>query len=794
MWERCEKYFGIARNAIRAIFRWFLAKGKPIYVKLFRWFLFFILMVLFYVVAVEVNLCNLFGYSPSIRELKNPRQYVASEVYASDGRMIGKFFYENRTPIEYEDLSPLLINTLIATEDSRFYDHHGIDFKALLPVIKDMFHGNPRGGSTITQQLVKNLFKTRKQDHGLLGKIPGVRMFVVKSKEWISAVKIEMHFNKKELLTLYFNAVDFGSNSYGIKAAAKTFYNKEPKDLNANECAVLIGMLKAPTAYSPVLNPERSLGRRNVVLSIMKRDHVISKEEYEQVVAEPISLQYKVESPIEGIANYFRQAVYSYLKPWLKEQKLDIYADGLKIYTTLDYDMQVYAEEAMRQNMKRVQKQFDAHWRNQNPWIDGNKKEIPNFLEKVVRQSWYYSRLKAKYNGNQDSIDYYINEKRPQKLFSWKGDIDTVCSFVEATNFLKRLLHSGMVAIEPETGAIKAYVGGLDYNHFKYDNVRSMRQPGSSFKTFVYTAAMANGWSPCDSLYDMPITINYVEKGEKKSWVPRNADRTYVNGNVGLKYAFAHSLNTISVQLTQNIGVENVIDQAHKMGIKSPLDTVPSICLGSSDVTLLELTDAYCPILNSGYRVEPMYVTRIEDNEGNVIKTFEPEREKVLDSVTVFLMQQMFIASLREPYGTTQNLYSYNLFKQETDFGGKTGTSSNYSDGWFVGVTPHLVVGSWVGAEERCVHFRTSSLGEGGKTALPLFGLFMEKVINDSCFAQYRGRFPRYLKGLKNRPYSCYTVYVPKIDSTKVDSLGQHTDGVDDEQEPRKTIEYEEKH
>ncbi|MBQ3676252.1 MAG: transglycosylase domain-containing protein [Bacteroidales bacterium] len=786
MWELCKKYGKKAWTVVCAFFRWFLAKGKPLYVRCFRWFLFCLLVAFCYVAAVEVNLFNLFGYSPSIRELKNPQQCVASEVYADDGRLIGKFFYENRTPVTYEDLSPLLINTLIATEDTRFYEHHGIDFKALLPVIKDMLKGNPRGGSTISQQLVKNLFKTRKQDHGLLGKIPGVKMFVIKSKEWISAVRIEMHFTKEELLTLYFNTVDFGSNSYGIKAAAKTFYNKEPKDLDANECSVLIGMLKAPTAYSPVLNPDRSLGRRNVVLGIMKREGVISHALYDSVVVQPITLHYKVESPIEGIGNYFRQAVYAYLKPWLKENELDIFADGLKIYTTLNYDMQVYAEEAMTQNMKRVQKQFDAHWKNQNPWIDGNKKEIPNFLENVIRKSWYYSRLSAKYKGNQDSIDYYINERRAQKLFSWKGDIDTVCSFVEATNYLKRLLHSGLVAIEPETGAIKAYVGGLDYNHFKYDNVRSMRQPGSSFKTFVYTAAMANGWSPCDSLSDMPITINYVEKGEKKSWVPRNADRTYVNGNVGLKYAFAHSLNTISVQLTQKIGVETVINQAHQMGIKSPLDTVPSICLGSSDVTLLELTDAYCPILNSGYRVEPMFVTRIEDKDGNVLKTFEPMREKVLDSVTVFLMQQMFIASLREPYGTTQNLFSYKLFAHDTDFGGKTGTSSNYSDGWFVGVTPHLVVGSWVGAEERCVHFRTSSLGEGGRTALPMYGLFMEKVINDSAFAQYRGRFPRHLKGLKNRPYSCYTVYVPKNDSTSVDSLGGNTDGVDEEVPPLK--------
>lgn len=774
-WKNCMRAIW---KGFTSIFRWFFAVGKPIYVKAYRWLLFVIFLFFLYVLAVEINFCNLFGYSPSMGDLKNPTQCVASEVYARDGRLLGKFFYENRTPVKYEDLPPVLIKTLIATEDTRFYKHHGIDFRALLPVLKDMINGNPRGGSTITQQLVKNLFKTRKQDHGLLGKIPGVKMFVIKSKEWISAVRIEMNFSKEELLTLYFNTVDFGSNSYGIMAASKTYFNKLPKDLTENECAVLVGMLKAPTAYSPVLNPERSLGRRNVVLSIMKRDTVISATQYDSLVAQPIQLQYKVETPSEGIANYFRQAVYAYLKPWLKENDIDIFSDGLKIYTTLDYDMQLYAEDAVSQNMKRVQKQFDAHWKGENPWIDGNKKEIPNFIDKVVRQSWYYSRLSAKYNGNKDSINYYIHKKRPQKLFSWNGDIDTVCSFVEATNYLKRLLHSGMVAIEPETGAIRAYVGGLNFDNFKYDNVRSMRQPGSSFKTLVYTAAMENGWSPCDSLVDAPMTIRYVEKGEKKTWVPRNADRTYVGGNVGLKYAFAHSLNTISVQLTQKIGVEKVIEVAHKMGIKSPLDTVPSICLGSSDVSLLELTDSYCPLLNNGYRVEPMFVTKIEDHEGNVLKTFEPEREKVLDSVTVFLMQQMFIASLREPYGTTQNLFSYKLFNYDTDFGGKTGTSSNYSDGWFVGVSPHLVVGTWVGAEERCVHFRTSALGEGGKTALPTFGLFMEKVIADPNYSCYRDRFPRHMRGLSNRPYSCQTPYVPKTEDA--DSLG-HTDGVDDD-------------
>ncbi len=772
VWGDKIKYF------LKQLWVFYRAKDKIWYEKIMHWSAFAFSIVIVYIIAVELNFLWLFGYTPNLSEINNPNQYVASEMYASNGKLLGKFFYENRTPVEYKELSPLLIKTLIATEDARFYQHSGIDFRALPPVIMDAIKGNPRGGSTLTQQLVKNLFKTRNRNHGLLGKIPFLKIFIVKSKEWIGAVKIELFFSKEDIITSYLNTVDFGSNAYGIKTAAKTYFNTTPMRLKPEQCAVLVGMLKAPTAYSPILNKERSTMRRNVVLGIMKRDNIITAKEYDTYTKKPIVLQYKVEKNVHGIANYFRRAVFEYLKPWLKENDLDLYADGLKIYTTLDYTMQVYAEEAVAQNMKRVQRQFDNHWRGQNPWIDKNKVEIPNFIESVVKNSWFYYKLDSRFKGNQDSIQYYLHKKEPMKLFSWNGPIDTVCSFVEATNYLKRLLHSGFVAMDPETGAVKAYVGGIDFNHFQHDNVKSMRQPGSTFKSIVYTTAIDKGMSPCDSIPDVPQVIKYMEKGEEKVWTPQNSDRKFVGGNVALKYAFAHSLNTISVQLTQKFGIETVIDYAHKLGIEAPLDTVPSVCLGSSDVTLLELTTSYCPFLNGGYRVTPMFVTRIEDKDGKILAEFKPEKEKILNEETVFLMQQMFLASLSEPYGTTQNLFSYDLFKYKTDFGGKTGTSSNYSDGWFIGVSPKLVAGTWVGAEERCVHFRSSHMGEGGKTALPTFGLFMEKVMRDTAYDYLRGMFPRHLKGLKNRPYSCYTKYVPRdtldtldIEEMELDSL-----------------------
>jgi len=761
----------VAKNIWHAIKKgvaFIRCKGKPWYGKIVRISIVLILIPFLYVFSMKHNVFGLFGYSPTMQELQNPEQNIASELFASQGEYLGRFFYENRSIATYDELPQLLLRTLIATEDARFYLHKGVDFKSMPSLFMEAIRGNPRGGSTITQQLVKNLYKTRKRKQGALEKIPYVGMAIIKTKEWISALQIEQYFSKEEILVLYLNTVDFGSNAHGIKTAAQTFFNKTPLELTIPECALLVGILNAPSAYSPIRNPEQALWRRNVVLKVMNRDAIINTDEYEQYKQMPIELTYKVETPYDGLANYFKQAVREQIQPWLEKNNYNIYTDGLKIHTTLDYGLQIYAENAIVKHMKYLQKIFYEHWEGKNPWTHKKHEEIHDFIETVVKQSWYYAELQKKYS-NKDSIAYYLNKKEPRKLFSWNGTIDTVCSFIEATNYLKRLLHAGFFVIEPQTGAVKAYVGGIDYNHFKFDYCKAKRQPGSTFKAFVYGAAIEQGWAPCDSLPDSRFAVHYTEHGENKVWYPRNASWEYVDSNVTLKYGFAQSLNTISVRLTQAIGVETIITFAHKLGIESPLDTVPSICLGTSEMTLQELTTAYCPFVNGGYKVQPLFVTRIEDYEGNILAEFTPQKQKVISKETVFLMQQMFLGSLTEPYGTTQALYGYNIFQgNKIDFGGKTGTSSNYSDGWFVGVSPKLIAGAWVGAEERSVHFRTSKLGEGGKTALPIFGLFMEQVMQDNSYSYLHEKFPRSHYSI-TRPYNCKTPFVAR-DTIKTDT------------------------
>ncbi len=762
-----KKILSYIALVLLAPFRFVIAKNKRWYVKIFRWLVSLFVLFVFYIFAVTINLFCLFGYTPSFEDIKNPKQNIATEIYASNNEYLGRYFYENRSPVTFEELPKTLIKTLVAVEDFRFYRHMGIDFKAIPSVISDVAKGKRRGGSTITQQLVKNLYKTRQQDHGYLGNIPFFRMFVIKTKEWISAIKIELFFSKNEILVHYLNTVDFGSNAYGIKTAAKTYFNKLPMDLYPIECATLVGMLKAPSAYNPVLNPENAVERRNVVLDVMCDHYIISPYEKEMFSNFPIELSYSVEKTNDGIANYYRRKVIKELKPWLEANNYDIYADGLKIYTSLDFSMQKYAEEAVAENSARLQRLFYKHCKTVAPWVDSKKKEIPNFINTVVEKSWYYSELSAKYNGNKDSINYYLHKQEERTLFSWQGEIDTVCSFVEATDYLKRLLHAGFVALDPQTGSVKAYVGGIDYNHFKHDKVTAKRQPGSCFKPFVYACAMENGYTPCDSIPDVPITINYVEKGENKTWSPRNANWKNVGGNVPLKYALAHSLNTVTAQLSQKLTTEKIIEFAYRMGVESSLDTVPALCLGSSEMNLLELTNAYSPFINGGYKVEPFFVTRIEDNNGNLLAEFLPKKEKVLNDTVVFFMQQLFLNNVEEDSSTTQALFSFDIFKYKTDFTGKTGTSSNYSDGWFVGVSPKIVAGSWVGAEERSVHFRTSATGEGNKTALPAYGIFMEKLMQDTAFAYLQAKFDRKMAGINGR-FGCK---VKKVQIAVVDTL-----------------------
>ena len=749
-------------------------KGLAWYLKIPNVVITTIVLFLLYLFIVDINFLWLFGKSPGMRSISNPEQSVASVIYTADGEVLGKYFRENRTPVTYEEISPKLIRTLISTEDERFYQHFGIDFKGIFAALKDMTRGRSRGASTITQQLVKNMYKTRNQySTGLFGYIPGVKLIISKTKEWTTAVKIEMFFSKKEILTKYLNTVDFGSNAYGIHTAAKTFFNTTPAKLNYEQSATLVGLLKATTSYSPIAHPQRSMVRRNVVLDNLAKLKVINRAECDSLKEIPIRLNYSIEQSYDGDALHFRAYLEKYLQKWEEENGYDIYSDGLKIYVTIDSRMQKYAEEALHKQMRSLQRKFDDHWRGQNPWQDENHKEIPNFVEDIAHRTKAYASLVAKYKKDYpDSITYYLNKPHKVKVFDYdRGEKEMTMSIMDSIRYMNRFMHSSFVAMEPETGNVKAWVGDIDFKFWQYDKVaQSKRQPGSTFKLFDYTAAFLQGMSPCDMMTDKPVSWNYKEGGGDKTWTPRNANGYSIGYAVSLKNAFAQSINTIAVQVAQQVGIPEIIKCAYLLGIRTPLEDKPSTCLGSSDVSLLELVNSYATVINEGMYHDPLFITRIEDKDGTVVYEKKTEQKRVIPYEVSWLMTEMLKGGMTEPGGTSRALWSWDLFHYNTDFGGKTGTSSNHSDAWFVGVSPKLVGGAWVGGEQRCVHFRTGELGQGSRTALPIFGMFMEKVLKDPKLTQYRGKFPTKPKEPISRNYTCVTHL--RVDTTATDSSG----------------------
>ena len=757
-------------------------RGLVWYKKMANIFITSIVLFMLYLFLVDINFLWLFGKSPGLSSISNPTQSEASIIYTADGKILGKYFRENRTPVKFEEISPKLIKTLITTEDERFYHHFGIDIQGVFAAIKDMTKGKGRGASTITQQLVKNMYKTRNlYSTGLFGYIPGVKLLIMKTKEWTTAVKIEMFYNKNEILTMYFNTVDFGSNAFGIHTAAKTFFNTTPDKLNYEQSATLVGLLKATSSYSPIAHPKRSKERRNVVLENLFLHKVITLRECDSLKNIPIRLNFSIEQTIDGDALHFRAYLEKYLQDWENENGYDIYSDGLKIYVTIDSRMQKYAEEALHKQMRNIQNKFDNHWRGQNPWQDENHKEIVNFVEDIARRTKAYAALAAKYKDQPDSITYYLNKPHKVKVFDYdKGEKTMDLSIMDSIRYMNRFMHSSFVAMEPETGNVKAWVGDIDFKFWQYDKVaQSKRQPGSTFKLFDYTAAMIQGMSPCDKMTDKAVTWTYKEGSGEKSWNPRNANGYSLGYEVSLKNAFAQSINTIAVQVAQIVGIPEIIKCAYLLGIKTPLENKPSTCLGSSDVSLLELVNSYSTIVNEGNYHDPIMVSRIEDNEGNIIYEKKTVQKRVVSYEVSWLMTEMLKGGMTEPGGTSKALWSWDLFHYNTDFGGKTGTSSNHSDAWFVGVTPKLVGGAWVGGEQRCVHFRTGELGQGSRTALPIFGMFMEKVLKDESLTRYRGKFPTKPKEDISRNYSCVTHL--RVDSTALDSTAFTPDEATDE-------------
>lgn len=720
---------------------------------------------------IDINFLWLFGKSPGLYAISNPEQNNASEIISADGKVIGKYFTENRMPVEYNEISPIIIETLVATEDERFYEHFGVDVKGLFGAVKDMMKGDARGASTITQQLVKNMHKTRDQySTGLFGYIPGVKLLIMKLKEWISAIKIEMLYSKQEILTMYFNTVDFGSNSFGVRTAARTYFKVSPSELNYEQSAVLIGLLKATTTYNPKTNPNNSKERRNVVLQNLVTHQIISQTVCDSLKELPIKLNYSVEQSYDGEALHFRAYLAKYLKDWQEENDYNIYTDGLKIHVTIDSRMQKYADEAVQKQMYTIQRRFFSHWQGENPWQDENHKEIKNFIEDIAKKTTAYAYLNEKYNGNADSINKYLNIPNKTKVFDYKlGEKDTTLSIMDSIRYMNHFMHTGFVVMEPNTRYVKAWVGDINFKYWQYDKVaQSKRQPGSTFKLFDYTAAIMNGKAPCDIVIDRPITWKYMEKGKPKSWSPQNTDWNFLPYPMSLKHAFARSINSVAVQVSQEVGIAEVIKYAHLLGIKTPLEDKPSTCLGSSDVSLLELVNSYGTVINEGLYQEPIVVLRIEDKDGNVIYEPKSEQKRVIPYEAAWLMTEMLKGGMTEPGGTTQALWEWDLFKYNTNFGGKTGTSSNHSDAWFVGVTKNLIGGAWVGGEHRSIHFRSGELGEGSRTALPIFALFMEKVLKDKSLQYYQGKFPTKPKEKIAKSYSCHT-YIPK-DTSLVDS------------------------
>ena len=745
-------------------------RNKPL-----RYIAIFVYFIILLFCAIEINFLNLFGYSPDRKDIQMPTLNVASELYTADGKLLGKYFKENRNPISYEEISEPLKNALVATEDIRFFKHNGVDFIAVFSSIFSTVTGDRRGASTITQQLAKNLYQTRyNKSAGLLGKVPGVRMVIIKLKEWMTAYKLEAKYSKEEIITMYLNTVSFGNNTYGIKIASTHYFDTEPQDLNVPQSALLVGMLKGTTLYNPIRNPNNSKERRNVVLSQMQKAGYITEEEQKKWQETDINLSVRETREESSEDSYIRAAVLRFLKGWSEESGYDIYEDGLKIYTTIDSRMQQYAEEVVAEHMKILQNRFRNVWGNDLPWRDSKGNVIEGFLETLATKTPMYEFLKGKYGTNSDSIDYFLHQKKEMEVFTWNGMEKVNYSTMDSLAHYAKLINTGMMSMDPFSGEIKVWVGGINHRYYKFDHVdQARRQAGSTFKPFAYLAAIESGMSPCDTFTDRPVQIRYTENGEEKLWEPKNADWNFSGRQMSLRWAMGRSINSITAQITEEVGWDKVVETAHRLGIESPLESVPSVSLGPNDVSVFEMVKAYSTFLNEGKLIDPILVTTIKDRDGKVIAEFKPKEKEVLSKENAWLMLYMLRGTMEEPGGTSQALWEWDLWKKNNQIAGKTGTSSDYVDGWYMGMTNNLVTGVWVGNDERSIHFKSSSTGEGAHTALPIFGKFMEKLYQDKDSGYTFGPFPDPTVKI-NKTYYCPS---PRIVVQSVpDSLEVETD------------------
>jgi penicillin-binding protein 1A len=716
------------------------------------WVAFVTLMIVppLYVYTVSINLFGLFGGMPRYTAIENPENDLSSELISADGVSLGRYFRYNRSQVTYHQLSPHLVNTLILSEDHRFYGHAGMDFWAYPRVFWGLItFRNAGGGSTITQQLAKNLYTLNRDLDGHLSSL-GIypRRIIQKTKEWIISIQLEKNFTKEEIITMYLNTSFFGSNAYGIKVASETYFNKQPADLGILESAVLVGLLQNPSLYNPYYRPGNAFRKRNQVLyKLYKHKYLKTREEYDSLKTVLIALEYSVENQNEGLAPYFRTILRQKLLAWSRANGYDLFEAGLKIYTTIDSRMQKHAEKSVNENMAALQKEFEAQWneRHSEPWVDEGGYEIQDFIERKIRRISLYDKLVEKYSEYPDSVDIVLNLKKPMRVFSWTGERDTLFSSMDSLRYYNRFLQAGMMAMDAQTGEVKAWVGGIRHKYFKYDHVKTgSRQAGSIFKPFVYGKAIEEGYSPCFKLLDVSPVISLPDG---TLWQPPNAEGDLGSGEeLTLRQALARSKNTISVQLIDLIRAVNVVEFAHRLGISTHLDPVPSLALGTSNVSLYEIVAAYSSFVNLGIYTEPYFITRIEDKHGNVIETFIPQTRQVMDEKSAYKMVYMLRGGVEEEGGTSVGIDPF--LKLDNEIGGKTGTTDNASDGWYVGITNNLVAGVWVGGDEPAIHFPSWVFGAGGKTARPIWQDFMMDVYEDPSIGYGKGTFNRPTDGL----------------------------------------------
>jgi len=690
---------------------------------------------------VNLTSIGVFGDLPTFDQLENPKNSLATEIISEDGVLLGTYFKENRSNAKYKEFPENLIRAFISTEDIRFREHSGIDGRALLRAIVGVIMGNSSSGgaSTITQQLAKMLF-TQQPSSGM------VRV-MQKLKEWIIAAQLEKRYTKDEILTMYLNRFDWVNNAVGIKSASRVYFNKEPIDLNVEESAMLVGMLKNPSLYNPIRRKELTESRRNIVLYQMNKYEFIPDSLYDTLKKQAIILDFKKASHNEGLAPYFREYLRGELKKWCASHlkpdgsPYSLYTDGLRIYTTINSRLQQFAEEGMKTHISSLQKDFYKHWKGYTkaPYPDDFEwEQINEIIDQGMRRSERHRKLK-KAGKPDEEIKRIFKKKVPMTLFSWDGEIDTVLSPRDSIWYNKYFLHSGMMSMDPKTGHVKAYVGGINHKYFKYDHVKiGKRQVGSTFKPFVYALAIQEGYSPCYEVSNVPIVFDKKKWGLKKDWVPKNSGDEYDEMSLTLKFGLANSINTVTAYIMKQFGPYAVVDLAKKIGIQSKLLAVPSLCLGTFDLSVYEMVGAYSTFVNKGVWTEPIFVTRIEDKNGVILEEFIPRTQEAMSKETADLMVRMlqgvidgvYSPAAKKSMGTGVRLRSRYGFKNE--MGGKTGTTQNQSDGYFMGITPDLVTGVWTGCEDRAAHFRSIYYGQGANMALPVFAEYMQRVYADT--------------------------------------------------------------